>query len=117
MVIDLNHVKTITARAFEEGAYRRLKGLERVAIFIRQIPLKAGTELPIGRKKYKVAQDSYLVFIDLKHDANFAHLVIYELHNVNDGSITVIEEQFPIADPKIERSLIPHILPEKERRK
>lgn len=113
MFIELDHIKTVTARAFTEGAYRRLKGLERVAIFIRQVPLKAGTELPIGRKKYKVGQDSYLVFIDLKHDANFAHPVLYELHNVNDGSVTVIEEQFPIADPEIERSLIPHIMPEK----
>jgi len=117
MPIELDHVKYVTARSYAEGTYKRLKGLERVAVFIRHVPIKAGTELPIGRKKYKVEQDSYLVFIDLKHDANFAHPVLYELHNVKDGNVTVIEEQFPIADPEIERSLIPHILPDKERRK
>jgi len=114
MPIALDHVKYVTTRSFAEGAYRRLEGLERVAVFIRQVPLEAGTKLPIGRKKYKVEHKSYLVFIDLKHDANFAHPVLYELHNVDDGSVTVIEEQFPIADPEIERSLVPHILPDKE---
>ncbi len=116
MPIDLEHVKAVTARAFAEGSYRRLKGLERVAVFVRHLPLKAGTELSIGRKKYKVDQDSYLVYVDLQHDANFAHSVLYELHHVDDGKVTVIEEQFPITDPGIEKSLIPHILPE-ERRK
>jgi hypothetical protein len=116
MPIALDHVKHVTARAFAEGAYRRLKGLERVAIFIRQIPLEAGTELPIGRKKYRIDQESYLVYVDLQHDANFAHSVLYELHNVNDGKVTTIEEQFPITDPSIEKSLIPHILPEEGRK-
>ena len=116
MPIGLEHVQAVTARAFHEGAYRRLKGLERVAIFIRHNPLKAGTDLPIGRKKHKVDQDSFLVFVDLQYGANFAHAVLYELHNVNTGKIKVIEEQFPITDPEIEKSLISHILPE-ERRK
>lgn len=117
MPIEIDHVKYVTERSFAEGVYKRLKGLERIAVFIRQVPLKKGAMLPIGRKKYKVEQDSYLVFIDLMHDANFAHPVLYELHNVDDGSVKVIEEQFPISDPQIERSLMPHILPEKERRK
>jgi len=116
MPIELSHVKEVTARAFQSGAYRRLKGRERVAVFIRQLPLRAGAELRIGRRQFKVESDSYLVYVDLMHDANFAHPVLYELHDVNNGSVRTIEEQFPLADPELERSLIPYILPGKEGR-
>jgi hypothetical protein len=117
MSIELDHVKHVTARSFSEGNYKHLKGHERVSVSIRHIPLKSGTELPVGRKKYKIKNDSFLVFVDLHHDSNFAHPVMYELHNTKDGSVTVIEEQFPISDVEIERSLIPYILPNDERRK
>ncbi len=114
MPITLEHVKEVTAKAHVSGAYKRLKGRERVAVFIKHTPLKAGTQLRIGYNTYKVDQDAFLVFIDLVHDANFSHPVVYELHNLKDGSIRTIEEEFPIADPELERSLISHILPGKE---
>ncbi len=116
MAITLDHVKQVTARAHAEGAYRRLKGRERVAVSIMHTPIKGGTALKIGYNTYKIDKDAYLVFIDLVHDANFSHPVIYELHNVEDGSVRIIEEEFPIADPALERTLIPHILPGKEGR-
>ena len=97
----------------KKGAYRYLEGRERLAIHTRTEPLKAGTVLRIGRKEYKVDEDSYFVFIDLLHDANFAHPVVYELHSVKDGSVRVIEEQFPPADPEFERSLVPILLPDR----
>ena len=114
MRITLEHVKEVTARAFASGAYKRLKGRERVAVFIRHTPLKAATKLRIGYNTYKVDKDAFLVFIDLMHDGNFAHPVLYELHNLDDGSVRTIEEEFPIADPELERSLISHILPGRE---
>jgi hypothetical protein len=114
MPITLEHVKEATKRALDAGTYKRLKGHEHVAVFIRPAPLKGGTELRIGYTTYKVEKDAYLVFIDLKHDANFQHPVLYELHNLEDGSIRTIEEKYPIADQEFERSLIPHILPGKE---
>ena len=114
MPITLEHIKEVTARALAAGTYKRLKGREHVAVFIRHTPLEAGTKLRIGPNNYKIESDSYLVFIDLKHNFNFTHPVLYELHNLSDGSIKTIEEKFPIADPEIERSLIPHILPGKE---
>jgi hypothetical protein len=40
--------------------------------------------------------------------------VLYELHRIEDGSIRTIEEEWPIADPELERTLIPFILPGKE---
>jgi hypothetical protein len=116
MPITLDHVKAVTAKAVAGGAYRRLKGRERVAVYIRDIPLKAGSTLRIGYNNYKIEKDAYLVFINLQHQANYAHPVIYELHNVEDGSIRIIEEEFPIADPEIEQNLIPHILPGREGR-
>jgi len=112
--IGIDHVKEMTKRAYAEGAYKQLEGREHVAIFIRHVPIQDGSELRIGPNNYKVEGDSYLVFIDLRHEANFTHPVLYELHNLNDGSIKTIEEKFPIADPEIERSLIPHILPGEE---
>ena len=112
--IGIDHVKEVTRRAYGEGAYKRLGGRENVAVFIRHVPLQSGSELRIGPRNYKVESDSYLVFIDLKHNFNFAHPVLYELHNLSDGSIRTIEEKFPIVDPEIERSLVPHILPGKE---
>jgi hypothetical protein len=114
MQIQIDHVKGVTEKAYAEGAYRRLAGRERVAIFTRHLPLRAGTELRIGRNKYKIEDDAYLVFVDLRHDFNFAHPVLYELHSLKDGSVRTIEEEFPIADPEIERSLVPFILPPKE---
>lgn len=114
MSITLEHVKEVTDRAFTGGAYKRLKGRERVAVFIRHTPLKSGTELRIGAKTYKIEKDAFLVFIDLVHDANFAHPVLYELHYLESGKVQTIEEEFPIADPELERSLISHILPGKE---
>jgi hypothetical protein len=114
MSITLDHVKEVTARSFTGGAYKRLKGRERVAVFIKHTPLKAGTELRIGAKMYKVEKDAFLVFIDLVHDANFAHPVLYELHDLDNGKVRTIKEEFPIADPQLERSLISHILPGKE---
>jgi hypothetical protein len=114
MPITLEHVKEVTAKAFSGGAYKRLKGRERVAVFIKHTPLKGGTELRIGPRTYKVEKDSFLVFIDLVHDANFAHPVLYELHDLESGKVQTIEEEFPIADPELERSLISHILPGKE---
>lgn len=113
MPITLDHVKGITKKAYAEGTYKKLKGRERVAVFIRHTPLIAGTKIRIGYNTYKLEKDAYLVFIDLRHDANYSHPVIFELHNT-DGSVRTIEEEFPIADPDLERSLIPHILPEKE---
>lgn len=114
MTINLKHVKSVTSQAFASGAYKRLKGRERIAVFIRQVPLEKGSVLPIGPRGYKVEADSYLVYIDLMHDANFTHPVIYELHNLKDGSVKTIEEEFPISDPEFEHTLIPHILPEKK---
>ena len=63
-----------------------------------------------------VDKDSFLVFIDLKYGANFAHPVLYELHSIDDGKVTRIEENYPIADPELERSLTSVVLPEKEGR-
>ncbi len=111
MLITLDHVKEVTARAHSGGAYNRLKGRERIAVFIKHTPLKAGSSIRIGYNNYKIEDDCYLVYIDLLYDANFSHPVIFELHNLKDGSVITIEEEFPIADPKLERSLIPHILP------
>jgi len=112
MKIDIDHVKQVTGRAYEQGSYKQLGGHERVAVFIRHIPLKGGSQLRIGPKDYKIKDDSYLVFIDLMHDANYTHPVVYELHRVSDGTVQVIKEEFPVADPDIEKSLIPHILPD-----
>ncbi|MCK5217733.1 MAG: hypothetical protein KAJ93_08085 [Methanosarcinales archaeon] len=114
MSITLEHIKEVTARAFTGGAYKRLKGRERVAVFIRHTPLKGGTELRIGAITYKIEKDAFLVFVDLVYDANFAHPVLYELHDLENGKVRTIEEEFPIADPELERSLISHILPGKE---
>jgi hypothetical protein len=114
MSITLEHVKEVTARAFKGGAYKRLKGRERVAVFIRHTPLQGGTELRIGAKTYKVENDAFLVFVDLVYDANFAHPVLYELHDLESGKVHTIKEEFPIADPELERSLISHIMPGKE---
>jgi hypothetical protein len=115
MGIDIEHVREMTRKAHAAGAYARLDGRERVAVFGRQVPLAAGSRLRIGGKDYEIKDDSYLVFVDLQHDANFAHPVLYELHSVADGRVTTIEERWPIADPEIEHSLVPHILPGKER--
>ena len=114
MSIDLEHVREVTKKAYVGEAYRRLKGRERVAVFIRHTPLKAGTDLRIGYNRYKVEKDAFLVFVDLRHEANFAHPVLFELHDVEDGSVRTIEDEFPLADPALERSLIPHLLPVKE---
>lgn len=114
MPITLEHVKEMTSRKYTGGNYKRLKGRERVSVSIKHVPLEAGKELKIGYNTYKVEKAAYLVFIDLLHDGNFSHPVIYELHNLEDGSVRTIEEEFPIADPELERSLIPHILPGKE---
>jgi len=114
MPIGIDHIKEVTKRSYVSGNYKRLGGRERVSVFIRQVPMKAGSELRIGPRSYKIEKESFLVYIDLMHDANFTHPVIYELHNVEDGSVKIIEEEFPIADPEIERSLIPQILPGKE---
>ena len=116
MKISIEHVKGVVTNSLMEGTYKRLKGRENIAIFIRHIPLQSGNKLRIGYSTYKIENNSYLVFIDLMHQANFAHPVIYELHNVEDGSVRRIEEKWPIADPAIERSLIPLILPEKEQK-
>jgi len=113
MPITLEHIKEVTAKAFTSGAYRRLKGRERVAVFISHTPLKAGREFRIGYKTYKVEKDAYLVYIDLMYEANFAHPVLYELHAL-DGSVRTIEEEFPLADPEFEKSLVSHILPKRE---
>ena len=110
----LKHVKGVVERSCKEGAYRRLKGREHIAIFIRHVPLEAGTKLRIGYNTYKIEKSSYLVFIDLLHQGNFAHPVLYELHRIEDGSVRTIEEEWPIADPELERTLIPFILPGKE---
>jgi hypothetical protein len=114
MKIEIDHVKQVTSKAYEQGSYKQLGGRERIAVFIRQIPLKGGSKLRIGPKDYKIEDDSFLVFIDLMHDANYTHPVVYELHRVKDGSVKVIKEEFPVVDPEIERSLIPHILPKKK---
>jgi hypothetical protein len=114
MSIELDHVKEVTARAAAEGAYKRLRGREHVAVFIRHTPLPAGKSLRIGYHEYSIDRESYLVFVDLMHEANFAHPVLYELHSLEDGTVRTIEEEFPIADPELERSLIPYILPGKE---
>ncbi|MFC1855910.1 hypothetical protein ACFL2A_05155 [Thermodesulfobacteriota bacterium] len=114
MPIDISHVKSMTSEHYCCGAYKCHKEPEHVAVFVRQLPLKAGTALQIGYDTYKVEKEAFLVFIDLRYNANFSHPVIYELHNVEDGKVRTIEAEFPIADPKIEQSLIPHILPEKE---
>lgn len=116
MPITVDHIKAVTARSLSAGAYRRLEGRERVAVFVRDIPLKAGTKLRIGYNEYDIEDDAYLVYIDLMHEANFEHPVIYELHNLEDGSVRTIEESYPVADPELERSLIPHIVPGKEGR-
>ena len=114
MGIELGHVKEITSKALSEGAYKRLKGREHVAVFIRHTPLSAGSTIRIGYDEYKIENDAYLVFVDLMHEANFAHPVLFELHNLEDGLVRTIEAEFPLADPELERSLIPHILPRKE---
>lgn len=113
MLIGLDHVKEVVGKAHGEGAYRRLKGREHIAVHLRQTPIKAGTTLTIGPNKYKVEQDSYLVYVDLLHEGNFTHPVIYELHALKDGSVKTIEEKYPITDREMSRSLIPFILPPK----
>ena len=112
--ISLKHVKGLVERSYKEGAYRRLRGREHIAIFIRHVPLEADFELRIGYNTHKIEKSSYLVFIDLMYQANFSHPVLYELHNIEDGSVRTIEEKWPIADPELERTLIPFILPGKE---
>jgi hypothetical protein len=114
MPITLDHVKAVTARSLAEGVYKRLEGRESVAVYVRETPLRRGTTLQIGRNRYKVEKDAYLVYVNLMHHANYSHPVIYELHNVEDGSVRMIEEEWPIADREIERTLIPHILPREE---
>lgn len=114
MPINLEHVKEVISKSFSSGAYKLLKGREHVAVYIKHLPLKAGTDLRIGYNSYKIENDSILVFIDLIHEANFSHPVIYELHSVDDGQIRTINEEWPIADPEMERNLIPFILPGKE---
>ena len=114
MAIGTDHVKGMTSRAFYEGAYEGPAGREQVSVYMYSFPLKGGHELRIGPNRYKIENDSYLVFVDLMHDANFTHPVRYELHNVNDGSVRSIEEEFPIADPEIERKLTPVIVRGKE---
>jgi hypothetical protein len=113
MPITIDHVKEVTRKAYASGEYKRLKGRERVAIFIRPTPLKAGMQLRIGYNTYKIEKEAFLVFVDLVHDANFSHPVLYELHNLEDGSIRTIKEEWPLADPGFEKSLVPHILPGK----
>ena len=114
MGIELNHVREVTSRALDEGAYKRLKGREHVAVFVRHTPLRAGSTIRIGYDENKIEKDAFLVFVDLMHEANFAHPVLFELHHLDDGSVRTIEAEFPLADPELERSLIPHILPRKE---
>ncbi len=114
MAIGLEEVKAATSKAYAAGAYQRLNGKERVAVFISPEPLKGGTTVQIGPHKRKLAADAYLVFVDLRYNANFAHPVIYEMHNVADGKITTIEEEWPLDDMAFERSLIAHIMPKKE---
>ncbi len=114
MPIDPKHVKEATRKAYDAGAYRRLKGRERIALAILETPVKGGSDVQIGYNKYKVEKDAYLVFIDLMHNANFQHPVLYELHDLQDGSVQTIEEKFPLADAKLERSLKYYILPGKE---
>lgn len=111
--IDLEHVKHLVSQAHAAGQYRRLEGRERVSAFISRMVLEPKTELHIGPNKYTVEEPSFLVFIDLMHDANFAHPVIYELHGVNTGNVRTIEEKWPIHDKKLAASLVPHILPPK----
>ncbi len=114
MPIELRDVVEAMRQAYAKGAYRRLDGHERVAIFVRETPFKAGSEFRIGPHPYKVEEDSYLGFVDLRYDANFSHPVIYELHNVRDGSVRTIEEEWPLADAQMERSLTPIVLPGRE---
>jgi|GEM_PF-6162080 len=114
MPINLEQVKEVAQKAFEKGAYKRLKGRERVAVAVLETPVKGGTDVQIGYKKYKVEKDAYLVFVDLMHNANFQHPVLYELHNLQNGTVRTIEEKFPLADAKLEQSLKYFILPKKE---
>ena len=114
MKISIEHVKGVVTNSYKEGKYRRLRGRENIAIFIRHIPLKSGSKQRIGYNSYEIKNESYLVFIDLMYQANFAHPVVYELHNVEDGSVRSIEEKWPIADLAIERSLVPLIISDKE---
>ena len=114
MFVTIDQVKDKAAKAYSKGDYNRLKERSKVAVFIRPTPLKAGTALPIGTHKYKVEQDSYLVYIDLLHESKTAHPVMYELHNTNNGFIKTIEEESLISDPELQDSLESFILPEAE---
>ena len=114
MGIERRDIEKRFQKSHAEGVYRlkgAMRGRERIAIYMLPGPLAAGTRLRIGPKDYEVKTESYLVFIDLMHMANYAHPVIYELHAVSDGSVTTIEEQFPLADRKLENSLIPLVTP------
>jgi hypothetical protein len=120
MAIERRDIETRVQRSHAEGAYRRLKGAlqgrERIAVYTLPGRLAAGTTLRIGPEEYRVKTDSYLVFIDLMDMANYAHPVVYELHDANDGSVTTIDEQWPLADRKLEESLIPLIIPNEKGR-
>ncbi len=114
MPIDMNGVKRRTERALKEGTYDRFKGRENVSVFVHPEPFKKGDEIQIGPNVYAVKEDAYLVFVNPMTDGNYAHPVIFELHRIKDGKVETIEEQFPLADPKIERDLLPVIRKGKE---
>jgi hypothetical protein len=116
MAISRRDIERRLQTSYADGRYRRLegalKGRERIAIYTLPHPLAAGSMLRIGPKNYRVEHNSHLVFIDLMHMANYAHPVLYELHDVDSGVVTTIEEQFPLADRELEKSLIPLISPD-----
>jgi hypothetical protein len=119
MGIERRDIEKRVQKSHAEGAYRlkgAMRGREHIAVHTLPGPLAAGTTLRIGPKDYKVKTESYLVFIDLMHMANYTHPVIYELHSVNDGSVTTIEEQFPLTDRKLQESLVPLISPDEKGR-
>lgn len=118
MTIARSDIERRIRKSYAEGRYRclegALKGRERIAIYTLPDRLAGGSVVRIGPKEYRVETDSYLVFIDLMHMANYAHPVVYELHDINDGGVTTIEEQFPLADRRLEDSLIPVVCPNEQ---
>jgi len=115
MAIERGDIEARVRKYYAEGRYARPdvveRGRERVAVYTLPGRLTAGTVLQIGPREYRVEREAYLVFIDLMHLANFAHPVVYELHDANDGSVTTIDEEFPLSNRELEDRLVPLVSP------
>jgi hypothetical protein len=82
------------------------------SLHVLESPLKAGTTLVIGPNKYQVPKNSFLVVIDEAPGAYWTHPVRYELHGVEKGDVTVIQEKYPLQEPDLEAKLVPLHIPD-----